>query len=102
MRVFGRKKKIALRAVIGGLTDDFFKRGIEGNGVQRHLDVAGVANCARTPPMLLPVEPLPCELSRSMTSTFLQPASVRCQAMLAPTMPPPMMTTSAVCMLLGL
>src|SRR5215831_7947415 len=62
----------------------------------------GVENCARTPPMLLPVDPLPCELSRSMTSTFLQPACVRCQAMLEPTMPPPMMTTSAVCMLFGL
>src|SRR5580765_1499115 len=59
----------------------------------------GVENWARTPPMLLPVEPLPCELSRSMTSTLLQPACVRCQAMLEPTMPPPMMTTSAVCML---
>src|SRR5882724_1532271 len=59
----------------------------------------GVENCARTPPMLLPVEPFPCELSRSITSTFLQPASVRCQAMLEPTMPPPIITTSAVCML---
>ncbi len=26
----------------------------------------GVENCARTPPMLLPVEPFPCELSRSI------------------------------------
>src|SRR5579859_112795 len=60
--------------------------------------LTGVANWARTPPMLLPVEPLPCELSRSMTRTFLQPASVKCQAMLEPTMPPPMITTSAVCM----
>src|SRR5262249_19792145 len=59
----------------------------------------GVENWARTPPMLLPVDPLPCELSRSITSTFLQPACVRCQAMLEPTIPPPMMTTSAVCML---
>src|SRR5438270_12128377 len=61
----------------------------------------GVENCARTPPMLLPVEPFPCELSRSMTSTLLQPACVRCHAMLEPTMPPPMITTSAVCMLFG-
>ena len=36
----------------------------------------GVENCARTPPMLLPVDPLPCALSRSMTSTLLQPAEV--------------------------
>src|ERR1051325_2800995 len=59
----------------------------------------GVENCARTPPILLPVEPFPWELSRSITSTFLQPWRVRCHAMLDPTMPPPMMTTSAVCML---
>src|SRR6478609_4341535 len=64
--------------------------------------LTGVENWARTPPMLLPVEPLPCELSRSMTSTLLQPACVRCHAMLEPTMPPPMMTTSAVSMLLTL
>src|ERR1700731_3290706 len=62
----------------------------------------GVENCARTPPILLPVDPFPCELSRSITSTLLQPACVRCHAMLEPTMPPPMMTTSAVCMLLAL
>src|ERR1051326_2699748 len=61
-----------------------------------------VENCARTPPMLLPVEPFPCELSRSITSTFLQPPCVRYQAMLEPTMPPPIMTTSALCMLFGL
>src|SRR5579864_1109410 len=54
-----------------------------------------VANCARTPPMLFPVEPFPCCVSRSITSTLRQPASVRCQAMLEPTMPPPMITTSA-------
>src|SRR5260370_29229710 len=58
-----------------------------------------VENCARTPPMLLPVEPLPCELSRSITKTLLHPAAVRCQAILDPTIPPPTMTTSAVCML---
>src|SRR5438270_88864 len=62
----------------------------------------GVENCARTPPILLPVDPFPCELSRSITSTFLHPACVRCQAMLEPTIPPPIMTTSAVCMLLAL
>src|SRR4051794_3044156 len=62
----------------------------------------GVENCARTPPILLPVEPFPCEVSRSITSTFLHPACVRCHAMLEPTMPPPMITTSAVCMLLAL
>src|SRR5215472_14123676 len=59
----------------------------------------GVENCARTPPMLFPVEPLPWELSRSMTRTLLQPAVVRCQAILEPTIPPPTMTTSALCML---
>src|SRR5579859_4541486 len=58
--------------------------------------LTGVANCARTPPMLLPVEPLPWALSRSSTITFLHPALVRCQAMLEPTIPPPMITTSAV------
>src|SRR5262245_28394043 len=62
----------------------------------------GVENWARTPPMLFPVDPLPCELSRSMTRTLLQPACVRCQAMLEPTMPPPMMTTSAVSILFAL
>src|SRR5262249_1150268 len=56
----------------------------------------GVENCARTPPILLPVEPFPCALSRSTTSTFLQPAAVRCQAMLDPTIPPPIITASAV------
>src|SRR5215469_5708976 len=59
----------------------------------------GVENCARTPPMLFPVEPLPWELSRSMTRTLPQPAVVRCQAILEPTIPPPTMTTSALCML---
>src|SRR6185369_17104859 len=48
--------------------------------------------------MLLPVEPFPCWLSRSRTNTFVQPASHKCQAMLDPTIPPPMMTTSAVSM----
>src|ERR1700730_6261044 len=56
----------------------------------------GVENCARTPPMLLPVEPLPCADSRSRTRTPRQPADVRWYAMLDPTIPPPMMTTSAV------
>src|SRR5215471_18727379 len=55
-----------------------------------------VANWARTPPMLLPVEPLPCELSRSMTRTLRQPAVVRWYATLDPTIPPPTITTSAV------
>src|SRR5215469_12207770 len=59
----------------------------------------GVENCARTPPMLFPVEPLPWELSRSMTRTLPQPDVVRCQAILEPTIPPPTMTTSALCML---
>src|SRR5215472_7244105 len=59
----------------------------------------GVENCARTPPMLFPVEPLPWELSRSTTRTLPQPAVVRCQAILEPTIPPPTMTTSALCML---
>src|SRR5258708_301946 len=60
--------------------------------------LTGVANCARTPPILLPVDPLPWELSRSSSKTFLQPAVVRCHAILEPTIPPPMITTSAVCM----
>src|SRR5580658_5843608 len=60
-----------------------------------------VANCARTPPMLLPVDPLPWCDSRSRMSTLRKPASVRCHAMLAPTIPPPTITTSAVCISLG-
>src|SRR5258708_6132310 len=60
--------------------------------------LTGVENCARTPPILLPVDPLPWELSRSSSKTFLQPAVVRCHAILEPTIPPPMITTSAVCM----
>src|SRR5712692_141453 len=55
-----------------------------------------VENWARTPPMLLPVDPLPCADSRSITKTFLHPAAVKWYAMLEPTMPPPMRTTSAV------
>src|SRR5581483_3298500 len=57
-----------------------------------------VVNCARTPPMLLPVEPLPWWLSRSITRTSRQPASVKCHATEDPTIPPPMITTSAVSM----
>ncbi len=64
--------------------------------------LGAVANCARTPPMLLPVEPLPWCDSRSTMSTLWQPSSVRCQAMLEPTIPPPIITTSAVCMVVGL
>src|SRR5208337_2355419 len=60
--------------------------------------LTGVENCARTPPMLLPVDPLPSAVSRSITRTFLQPAATRWYAMLEPTIPPPMRTTSAVCM----
>src|ERR1035437_527690 len=55
----------------------------------------GVANCARTPPMLFPVDPLPWWVSRSIPSTSRHPASVRWYAMLEPTIPPPMMITSA-------
>src|SRR5450759_4300435 len=55
----------------------------------------GVANCARTPPMLFPVEPLPWWVTRSTTSTSRHPASARWYAMLEPTIPPPMMITSA-------
>ncbi len=33
--------------------------------------LTSVANCARTPPMLLPVDPRPWRVSRSITSTFL-------------------------------
>src|SRR6476619_1837773 len=39
MRVFGREKKIALGPVIGRMADDFFKPGIKGNRIQRHLNV---------------------------------------------------------------
>src|SRR5215813_12002077 len=63
--------------------------------------LTGVENCARTPPMLLPVEPLPCALSRSMTRTLFDPAAVKCQAILEPTIPPPAMTTSAVLRLIA-
>src|SRR5664279_2001391 len=60
--------------------------------------LTGVENWARTPPMLLPVDPLPCAVSRSITSTFVQPSATRWQAMLDPTIPPPIRTTSAVYM----
>src|SRR5262245_35052370 len=57
-----------------------------------------VSNCARTPPMLLPVAPRPCSVSRASMSTPPQPARARCQAMLAPTIPAPAITTFAVFM----
>ena len=46
--------------------------------------------------MLLPVDPFPVCCSRSSTITFVQPCSARCQAIDDPTMPAPMITTSAV------
>src|SRR5215510_13628557 len=55
----------------------------------------GVENWARTPPMLFPVDPLPWCVSRSSTTMLRMPASVRWYAMLEPTIPPPMMITSA-------
>jgi len=44
----------------------------------------------------LPVEPLPWCDSRSTIRTLRWPASVRCQATLAPTIPPPIIMMSAV------
>jgi hypothetical protein len=41
MRVLGSKEKIALRTIVSGMADDFFKLRIEGNLIQRHLNVDG-------------------------------------------------------------
>src|SRR5215210_3372259 len=58
------------------------------------LTFSSSANCARTPPADLLVEPAP-GASRSTRTTSVMPSSARCQTVLAPIAPPPMTTTSA-------
>src|SRR5207249_2286637 len=50
----------------------------------------------RMPPAERPVEPEPSAL-RSITTTSVRPRTERWEATLAPTTPPPTMTTAAVC-----
>ena len=57
---------------------------------------ASVANCARNPPIALPVLPRPARSFRSSTSTSRQPRAARWYATLAPITPAPTTTTSAV------
>ena len=52
------------------------------------------ANCRRAPPAEREVEPL-ASVSRSSTTTSGTPPVARWNAVLAPTAPPPMITTSA-------
>src|SRR5882724_3226380 len=88
-------EKIALRAIAGGMTHGLVERAKERDGIERHANVDRRRKLRTHAPMLLPVDPLPCWLSRSSTTTFRQPACVRWYATLEPTIPPPMMTTSA-------
>src|SRR5258706_656319 len=57
---------------------------------------AGVANCARKPPVARGVLPAPSSSPRSSTTTSRTPRAVRCQAMLAPMTPAPMITTEGM------
>ncbi len=62
-------EEITLRAIAGGMPECLLE-------IANIRIFTGVANCARTPPMLFPVEPLPWWLSRSSTTTLRQPALV--------------------------
>src|SRR2546428_1290484 len=58
-------------------------------------------NWRRIPPAFFPVDPQP-RRSRSKTTTLRTPFRVRWNAMDAPMIPPPMMTTSAVRSMIGM